>query len=149
MDRATEVRICGLACGGGDDLVTTHTYNAFGDLSRTTLPNGNVVEYKYDTAVSGTPPPVGRLTELHRRPDATTDFERTLYEYNALTGLRVKEKLQRGAGFTITDVTCPPKAGVVIMSVSGPMRRRRDAQEPVHGGADHPRAAEGREWAEG
>jgi uncharacterized protein RhaS with RHS repeats len=36
-----------------EDLVTTHTYTAFGDLFRTILPKGNLIEYGYDAAVPG------------------------------------------------------------------------------------------------
>jgi RHS repeat-associated protein len=73
----------------GENLVTTHTYNAFGDLVRTTLPRGNVIEYGYDGA--------GRLVSVERKPDAATPGERTLYTLDAL-GNRVREELQRWEG---------------------------------------------------
>jgi RHS repeat-associated protein len=81
-----------------DDLVTSHEYNAFGDLLRTTLPRGNVIEYGYDTA--------GRLISIERKPDATTPGERTLYTLD-LTGNRIKEELQRwdGAGWVAESWT--------------------------------------------
>lgn len=72
-----------------EDLVTAHEYNAFGDLLRTTLPRGNVIEYGYDDA--------GRLILIERKPDATTPGERTFYTLD-LTGNRIKEELQRWDG---------------------------------------------------
>lgn len=72
-----------------EDLVTSHEYNAFGDLLRTTLPRGNVIEYGYDIA--------GRLITIERKPDAATPGERTLYTLD-LTGNRIKEELQRWDG---------------------------------------------------
>jgi RHS repeat-associated protein len=72
-----------------DDLITTHEYNALGDLMRTILPRGNVIEYGYDLA--------GRLLSIERKPDATTPGERSLYTLDQ-TGNRVKEKLQRWGG---------------------------------------------------
>ena len=72
-----------------EDLVTTHVYNAFGDLLRTVLPRGNVLEYAYD--------PAGRLVSIERKPDATTPGERTLYTLDAY-GHRIKEQLQRWDG---------------------------------------------------
>ena len=98
MGRPLEIRVCGDACGGVDDMVTTHVYNTFGDLSSTTLPRGNVIEYKYE-------PIVGRLTEIHRKPNLATNFERVLYGYDAPTGLRTSEKHQRwdGSAFSLTD----------------------------------------------
>ncbi|HEV8577888.1 MAG TPA: hypothetical protein VGX68_02300, partial [Thermoanaerobaculia bacterium] len=41
-----------------EDLTTTYIYNAFGDLLRTILPRGNVIEYGYD--------PAGRLKTVER-----------------------------------------------------------------------------------
>lgn len=72
-----------------EDLVTTYVYNAFGDLFRTVLPRGNVLEYGYDAA--------GRLISIERKPDAATPAERTLYTLDAF-GHRTKEQLQRWNG---------------------------------------------------
>ncbi|MFL6260856.1 MAG: RHS repeat domain-containing protein [Thermoanaerobaculia bacterium] len=79
------------------DLVSTQSYNVFGDLFRTTLPAGNVIETGYDAA--------GRLISLERKPDALTPGERDLYTLDAF-GHRRREDLQRwsGAGWT-TDAT--------------------------------------------
>ena len=77
------------------DLVTKHCYTEFGDLFRTILPRGNVIEYGYDSA--------GHLTSIERKADLLTsgdcDFahgpgERTLYTLDA-AGNRINEKLQR------------------------------------------------------
>ncbi len=85
LDRVTEVRQLGPATPT-DDLVTAYEYTTFGDLFRTTLPAGNVVEYAYD--------PAGRLTSVERRPDATTHGERVVYTLDA-AGNRTREERQR------------------------------------------------------
>jgi YD repeat-containing protein len=72
-----------------EDLITAHEYDAFGDLLRTTLPRGNVIEYGCDAA--------RRLISIERKPDAATPGERTLYTLD-LTGNRIKEELQRWDG---------------------------------------------------
>ena len=36
-----------------EDLVTTYQYTSFGDVFRTILPRGNVIEYGYDAAGRG------------------------------------------------------------------------------------------------
>ena len=77
------------------DLVTQHCYSEFGDLSRTILPRGNVIEYGYDSA--------GRLISIERKVEllASGDCdvvlspgERTLYTLDT-AGNRINEKLQR------------------------------------------------------
>jgi YD repeat-containing protein len=73
------------------DLVTLYIYTPFGDLHRTVLPEGNVIEYGYDH--------VGRMVSLERKPDATTHGERTFYTLNA-NGQRVREELQGWTGST-------------------------------------------------
>ncbi len=85
LDRVTEVRQLGPATPT-DDLVTAYEYTTFGDLFRTTLPAGNVVEYAYD--------PAGRLTSVERRPHATTHGERVVYTLDA-AGNRTREERQR------------------------------------------------------
>ncbi len=85
LDRVTEVRQLGPATPT-DDLVTAYEYTSLGDLFRTTLPAGNVVEYAYD--------PAGRLTSIERRPDATTHGERVVYTLDA-AGNRTREERQR------------------------------------------------------
>jgi RHS repeat-associated protein len=87
LDRVTKVAHIGATAAEG--LVTEHVYTAFGDLRRTILPEGNVVEYGYDGA--------GRLTSIERRPDAATPGERTLYQLDA-AGNRTREDLQRWDG---------------------------------------------------
>lgn len=82
LDRVTETRE---AAGTAAELVTTQTYNAFGDLLRTELPEGNLIEYGYDAA--------GRLVSIERKPDATTPGERVLYTLDA-GGNRIREELQ-------------------------------------------------------
>src|SRR5262249_20604446 len=59
LDRIASVTQKGVTPAG--DLVTTYTYNTFGDLFRTILPRGNLIEYGYDAA--------GRLLSIERRPD--------------------------------------------------------------------------------
>ncbi len=89
LGRVTQSVQTGDPGSGVADLVTTHTYNAFGDLFRTTLPEGNVIEYGYD--------PAGRLLSIERKPDAATPGERTLYTLDA-SGHRTREELQRWDG---------------------------------------------------
>lgn len=72
-----------------DDLVTLYTYDVFGDLLRTTLPEGNLLEYDFDSA--------GRLRSFESRPDAATRGERTLYALDAV-GHRIREDLQAWDG---------------------------------------------------
>lgn len=86
LNRVLSVRQEG---GLSTDLLTTYAYTPFGDLKRTTLPAGNVIEYGYDSA--------GRLTTIERKPNATTPGERTLYTLNPV-GQRTKEELQRWNG---------------------------------------------------
>jgi YD repeat-containing protein len=46
------------------DLVTKHCYSELGDLFRTILPRGNVIEHGYDAA--------GRLTSIERKAELMT-----------------------------------------------------------------------------
>jgi len=87
LDRVTEVRQVG-ASPPADDLATGYEYTVFGDLFRTILPEGNVIEYGYDTA--------GRLISVERKPDALPEShgERTFYTLDA-AGNRTLEELQR------------------------------------------------------
>lgn len=86
-DRVTSITRKGAA--PAEDLITTHVYNPFGDLLRTILPRGNVIEYAYDAA--------GRLISIERKPDAVTRGERTFYTLDAY-GHRTREELQRWNG---------------------------------------------------
>jgi YD repeat-containing protein len=77
------------------DLITAYAYNAFGDLFRTTLPQGNLIEYGYDSA--------RRLISIERKPNAATPGERTLYTLDKF-GHRIKEEKQRWNGTAwVTD----------------------------------------------
>lgn len=87
LNRVRSVRQEG--SGATPDLITTSTYNGFGDLIRMTLPRGNVIEYGYDA--------VGRLTSVERKPDEATPRERTLYTLDAV-GHRTREDRQRWTG---------------------------------------------------
>ncbi|HEY2293451.1 MAG TPA: hypothetical protein VGM86_22335, partial [Thermoanaerobaculia bacterium] len=87
LDRVTAVTQKGATPAG--DLVTTYSYNTFGDLFRTTLPRGNLIEYGYDAA--------GRLLSIERRPDASTHGDRTFYTLDSY-GHRTKEDLQSWNG---------------------------------------------------
>lgn len=87
LDRVTSVTQKGATPAG--DLVTTYAYNTFGDLFRTALPRGNLMEYGYDAA--------GRLISMERRPDATTHGDRSFYTLDAY-GHRTKEELQSWNG---------------------------------------------------
>jgi RHS repeat-associated protein len=86
-DRVTSIMQKGAT--PAEDLTTAHVYNPFGELLRTILPRGNVIEYAYD--------PAGRLISIERKPDAVTRGERTFYTLNAY-GHRTKEELQRWNG---------------------------------------------------
>ncbi len=87
LDRVTSVIQKGATAE--DDLVTVHVYNVLGDLFRTILPVGNLIEYGYDHA--------GRLISRERRPDESTHGERMLFTLDTL-GNRVREDLQRWNG---------------------------------------------------
>jgi RHS repeat-associated protein len=98
LSRVTEVRRKGAVPSG--DLVTTSTYNAFGDLFCTKLPRGNGVEYVYDEA--------GRLKERRRGTavasptsticlDSSQPRERTAYQLDG-AGNRTDESLERWNG---------------------------------------------------
>ncbi|HSL83931.1 MAG TPA: hypothetical protein VLF66_14245, partial [Thermoanaerobaculia bacterium] len=83
LSRVTEVR---QAASTAAEVVTAHQYDPFGQLLRTTLPRGNVIEYGYDGA--------GRLLTVERKPDAATPGERTRYVLDA-AGNRTEEHLER------------------------------------------------------
>jgi RHS repeat-associated protein len=87
LDRIIESRHLGSS--PAEDLVLIQTYNAFGDLFRTTFPEGNVTEYGYDAA--------GRLVSIERKPDSATPGERTLFTLDG-AGNRTREELQRWNG---------------------------------------------------
>ena len=94
LDRITTSTQVG-ASSPTDDLVTSQSYTVFGDLFRTTLPQGNLVEHGYDTA--------GRLISVESRPNATTHGERTLYTLDVF-GHRTKEEQQHWSGSVwVTD----------------------------------------------
>ena len=95
LDRVAEIRQKGGA--PAEDLVTTYEYTPLGDLARTILPRGNVIENTYDAA--------GRLIAVERKASPTTPGERTLYTLDGY-GHHVREDLQRwnGSGW-ITDST--------------------------------------------
>ena len=93
LDRVTEVIQEGAV--PEESLVTRYEYNVFGDLVRTVLPQGNLVEYGYDSA--------GRLISVEKRPDRTTPGERALYTLNSYSH-RIREDLQRWNGTSwVTD----------------------------------------------
>src|SRR6185503_15268343 len=69
LDRVTSVTQKGAT--SAEDLTTAYTYNTLGDLLRTTMPRGNVVEYGYD--------PAGRLLSIERKPNVNTHGDRTFY----------------------------------------------------------------------
>lgn len=94
------------------DLVTEHVYSEYGDLLRTILPEGNVVEYAYD----GT----GRLISVARKPDAATNGEMIEYTLDG-AGNRTFESSKRwdpaagafvedSATETVYTVRCRPDA---------------------------------------
>lgn len=94
LDRITTVTQVGASSPTGD-LVRSRSYTLFGDLFRATLPEGNLVEYGYDTA--------GRLISMERKPNATTHGERTFYTLDVF-GHRIKEERQHWSGSAwITD----------------------------------------------
>jgi RHS repeat-associated protein len=94
LDRVTTVTQVG-ASSPTDDLVTSRSYTIFGDLFRTALPQGNLVEYGYDTA--------GRLISIERKPNASTHGERTFYTLDVF-GHRTKEEIQHWNGSAwVTD----------------------------------------------
>ena len=72
-----------------EDLVTTYEYTPFGELHRTILPEGNVIEYGYDTR--------GRMVSIERKPDRETHGERSFYTLND-NGQRIREELQSWTG---------------------------------------------------
>lgn len=72
------------------DLATEHRYDAFGDLALSILPEGNAIEYGYDSA--------GRLVTIDRRADEFTPAtERTEFTLDAF-GRRILEDLQAFEG---------------------------------------------------
>jgi len=87
LDRVTAVTQEGAI--DPEDLVTTNVFTEFGDLFRTVLPRGNVIEYAYDAA--------GRLISIERKPDAATPGERTVFELDA-AGNRIREEMQVWGG---------------------------------------------------
>ncbi len=88
LDRVTTVVQLGPdSMSSSDDLATAYEYTSFGDLLRTTLPGGNVIEYGYE-------PDTGRLISVERKPDATTHGERVVYTLDA-AGNRTREERQR------------------------------------------------------
>jgi YD repeat-containing protein len=98
LSRVIEVRQKGAI--PADDLVTTYTYNSFGDLFCVKLPRGNGMEYLYD--------PAGRLLEVRRGTavatptstsclDAALPRERTAYQLDN-AGNRIEESLERWNG---------------------------------------------------
>ncbi|HEX2641435.1 MAG TPA: hypothetical protein VHU81_00475, partial [Thermoanaerobaculia bacterium] len=93
LNRPTQVRQVGATTA--QDLITTYAYNAFGDLFRTALPQGNLIEYGYDNA--------RRLISIERKPSASTPGERTFYTLDKF-GHRTKEEKQRWNGTAwVTD----------------------------------------------
>jgi len=110
LDRVTEVRQVG-ASPPADDLVTGYQYTVFGDLFRTTLPEGNVIEYGYDTA--------GRLISVERKPDPLPEShgERTFYTLDA-AGNRTREELQRwdAAAAAWTSRTSTTRTAIALLS---------------------------------
>ena len=152
LNRVTEVRQKGAV--PADDLVTTHTYNVFGDLFCTKLPRGNGMGYLYDSS--------GRLVEVRRgtvvaTPDSTTCLdssqprERTVYQLDGL-GHRTEESLERWTGSawesrskTVYEYTCrldkmTQGAGSATPSVTEYCYDLNDNLEKVWD-ANHPRAS--------
>jgi RHS repeat-associated protein len=70
-----------------EDLVSEHRYSPFGDLERTILPRGNLIEYVYEEAT-------GRLAEIRRWSATQTQGERVRYELDP-AGNRTREEHQR------------------------------------------------------
>ena len=87
LDRVTFVTQKGAS--PAEDLVTENLHNEFGDLFRTVLPRGNLIEYSYD--------PAGRLVSVERKPDAVTPGERTFLTLDGV-GNRIREELQSWNG---------------------------------------------------
>jgi len=85
LDRVETVTQAG-EVSPADDLVTTHLYTVFGDLDRTVLPRGNVVDFSYD--------PAGRLTQIDRRPNPTDPGERVRFTLDG-AGNRILEVHER------------------------------------------------------
>jgi RHS repeat-associated protein len=81
LGRVVEVR----RIGNSTDLVALQEYDELGQLFRTTLPRGNVIEYGYDAA--------GRLITVERKPDAGTPGERLRYELDGF-GNRTEEHVE-------------------------------------------------------
>jgi RHS repeat-associated protein len=80
-----------------ESLTTRHEHNVFGDLVRTILPRGNIIEYGYDAA--------GRLISIEKKPDRTTPGERTFYTLDSY-GHHIREDQQRWNGTAwVTDST--------------------------------------------
>ena len=73
LDRTTQMIQKGAT--PAEDLVTTHVYDAFGDLDHTVMPRGNVIDYGYDDA--------GRIIWVERKPDLSTPGERTFHTLDA------------------------------------------------------------------
>ena len=80
------------------DLVTDLDYDGFGDLVRTTLPKGTVIEYEYDD--------VGRLISVSRGPAPSTPIERMALTLDAVGNI-TREEHQRweGAGWVLRAST--------------------------------------------
>jgi RHS repeat-associated protein len=97
LNRVTSVTQQG-ASPPTDDLVMRYTYNVFGDLFQTQLPNGSVVENGYE------PGGVRRLISIERKADSqpTTHGERTLFTLDSV-GNRTREELQHWNGSAWTD----------------------------------------------
>lgn len=78
-----------------DDRITESRYTTFGDLFQTVLPEGNVIEYGYDSA--------GRLISVERKADdqPTSHGERTFYTLNG-AGMRTLEQRQSWNGAWVT-----------------------------------------------
>jgi YD repeat-containing protein len=76
-----------------DDLVTEYRFDVFGGLFQIVLPEGNVIEYSYDS--------VGRLTTIERKPDdqSSSHGERVVYTYEG-AGNRVLEEQETWDGAT-------------------------------------------------
>ena len=97
LDRVLEVKQKGITADPNDDQVTSYTYNDFKDLFCTKLPNGNGIQYDYDTArrlvavvrgtAIGTPTPTACL-------DVAQPRERTAYTLD-IAGNRIEESLER------------------------------------------------------
>ena len=135
LDRVTEVRQLVGSTPQTGDLVTTYEHTVFGDLFRTTLPRGNVIEYGYD--------PAGRLISVERKPDALpeTHGERTFYTLNE-AGNRTREEQQIWDADTAQWVTlsateyrftnrCQVDQVVQAIDLDGGSPRRRSPTTPT------------------